>query len=245
MLKPNSLSFKRRNKSGKIISMRTTGRVLAFEQVAPPSLIGAINPCIFIRVLPRALQALGARQVGKVIAGQVFVVPNPTAPPGQAKAVAMLVESLLCTFEHLLSAADGTCRGVALKLRRGLTTPRNIFISHDFQTRLAATLKILREVATNNKQGPRRWRWFDDDGASLTRFQTRAKKLGKPHQSQVASLVTRADGLSQRYRKLSRKMRLRELLSLSYSFFPDKASASDSSSVSQGRLAKDETQCCA
>ena len=156
----------------------------------------------------------------KVAAGRVFVVPNPMDPPEQARAVATLVGGLLCTFERLLSVADGTRRGVALKLRRGLTTPRNIFISHDLQTRLAATLKMLREVATNNKQGPRRWRWFDDDDDSLTRFQTRAKKLGKPHQSQVVSLVTRADGLSLRYRNLPRKMRLRELLSRSYRVDP-------------------------
>ena len=47
----------------------------------------------------RALQALGARQVDKVAAGQVFVVLNPTDPPEQAKAVATLVGGLLCTFD--------------------------------------------------------------------------------------------------------------------------------------------------
>ena len=41
-----------------------------------------------------ALQALGARQVDKVAAGQVFVVPNPMAPPEVAKAVATLVGGL-------------------------------------------------------------------------------------------------------------------------------------------------------
>ena len=43
-----------------------------------------------------------------VAAGHVFVVPNPTDPPEQARAVATLVGGLLCTFEHLLAAADGT-----------------------------------------------------------------------------------------------------------------------------------------
>ena len=168
----------------------------------------------------RALRALGARQVDKVAAGQVFVVLNPTDPPEQAMAVATLVGGLMCTFEHLLSAANGTRRGVALKLRRGLATPRSIFVSRSFQTKLAATLNILREVATNNKQGPRNWRWFDDDDDSLTRFRAKARKLGKIHQSQVASLVTRADRLSLRYRNLPRTMRLRELLSGSYRVDP-------------------------
>ena len=179
----------------------------------------------------RALQALGAREVQSVAAGHVFVVPNPTDPPEQARAVATLVGGLLCTFEHFLSAAAGTRRGVALKLRRGLTTPRYIFISHDLQTRLTNTLKMLREVTTNNKQGPRKWRWFDDDDDSLTRFQTRAQKLGKLHRSQVVSLVTREDTLKDRYRNLPRKLRLRQFLEGSYRvdpLFPDKASASDS-----------------
>ena len=106
----------------------------------------------------RALQALGAREVRNVTAGHVFVV-----------AVATLVGGLLCTFEHVLS--DGThTQGVALKLRRGLSTPRYIFISHQMQNQLATSLTKLREVATNNQHGSRtRWRWFQDDDDSLTR----------------------------------------------------------------------------
>ena len=69
----------------------------------------------------RALQTLGAREVRNVTAGHIFVV-----------AVATLVGGLLCTFEHVLS--DGTHTGVALKLRRGLSTPRYIFISHQSET---------------------------------------------------------------------------------------------------------------
>ena len=126
---------------------------------------------------PRALQALGAREVRNVTAGHVFVV-----------AVATLVGGPLCTFEHVLS--DGTHTGVALKLRRGLSTPRYIFISHQMQTPLATGLTMLREVATNNKQGSRtRWRWFQDDDDSLTRFRTKARKLGKAHHSEVVSLL--------------------------------------------------------
>ena len=196
----------------------------------------------------RALQALGAREVRNVTAGHVFVV-----------AVATLVGGLLCTFEHVLS--DGTHTGVALKLRRGLSTPRYIFIPHQMQTQieLATSLTMLREVATNNKQGSRtRWRWFQDDDDSLTRFRTKARKLGKAHHSEVVSLlfnvVTRADALSNRYRisNLPCKMRLRDFKNLgrqlqnrSHLFQTRHLPAT--APLSQGRtwLAKDETQCCA
>ena len=173
---PNSLSFKRRNKGGnerdvdyRKIARAQASRTAKFDWRDQPIYFHPDNTTpTNMAHAHRALQVLGAREVRKVAAGQVFVVPNPMDPPEQARAVATLVGGLLCTFEHLLSVEDGT--GVALKLRRGLTTPRNIFISHQLQTRLATTLKMLREVATNNKQGPRRWRWFDDDDESLTRF---------------------------------------------------------------------------
>ena len=135
---------------------------------------------------------------------------------------------------------------MALKLKRGLTTPRYIFISHQMQTRLATTLTMLREVASNNKQGPRRWRWFQDDDDSLTRFRTKAEKLGKAHQSKVVSLLTHADALNNRHRNLPHKMRLRELLEGSYRVDPffSRLHLPAIAPLSQGRLAKDEPRSC-
>ena len=128
-----------------------------------------------------------------------------------------------CAPLSMSSQSEMAHTGVALKLRRGLSTPRYIFIPHQMQTQieLATSLMMLREVATNNKQGSRtRWRWFQDDDDSLTRFRTKARKLGKAHHSEVVSrlfnLVTRADALSNRYRisNLPCKMRLRDFKNL-------------------------------
>ena len=74
-----------------------------------------------------------------------------------------------------------------------------------------------------------------DDDDYVTRFRTKARKLGKTHHSEAVSLllVSRADALNNRYRNLPCKMRLRGFLEGSYRvdpIFPDKASASDSSS---------------